>query len=186
MKFQLSETIWWWIEPCGEAPLLDCADGWTFFEGTGKCYRYIVAKLNWPQARDTCNNYAPANGELASVPNSATNDFLRKLTAVPGADYIWLGGYRSVDLGVWYWTDGTPWGYDAWSAGQPSPGLNVTWKLDSVCLSQSNGSLSHIGSNYGLVTEVKYLQWLTSLPYFGVKLSQVVHTGEFPMGVGHM
>ena len=20
MKFQLSETIWWWIEPCGEAP----------------------------------------------------------------------------------------------------------------------------------------------------------------------
>ena len=22
MKFQLSETIWWWIEPCGEAPFL--------------------------------------------------------------------------------------------------------------------------------------------------------------------
>ena len=21
VKFQLSETIWWWIEPCGEAPL---------------------------------------------------------------------------------------------------------------------------------------------------------------------
>ena len=22
MKFQLSETIWWWIEPCSEAPFV--------------------------------------------------------------------------------------------------------------------------------------------------------------------
>ena len=22
VKFQLSETIWWWIEPCGEAPFI--------------------------------------------------------------------------------------------------------------------------------------------------------------------
>ena len=27
MKFQLSETIWWWIEPCGEAPFYSlCLD----------------------------------------------------------------------------------------------------------------------------------------------------------------
>ena len=26
MKFQLSETIWWWIEPCGEAPFYEVSE----------------------------------------------------------------------------------------------------------------------------------------------------------------
>ena len=107
-----------------------------------------MAKQSWPQARKTCQVYVPANGDLASVPNSATNDFLRKLSAVPGAEFVWLGGEKTG--GVWQWSDGTPWGFDAWSAGQPSAGSGV----NSVCLSLSNNT----GVNGYSKMEVKYLR----------------------------
>ena len=107
-----------------------------------------MAKQSWPQARKTCQVYVPANGDLASVPSSATNDFLRKLTAVPGAEFVWLGGEKTG--GVWQWSDGTPWGYDAWDKDKPSAGSGV----NSVCLSPFNST----GANRYSHREVKYLK----------------------------
>ena len=53
--FQLSETIWWWIEPCGEAPFVDMlsAIGGTmglltgFSIISGVEILYFAAKIAW-------------------------------------------------------------------------------------------------------------------------------------------
>ena len=52
-----------------------CPEGYEFFEGiTTKCYRYNEEELMWPNATHVCNQ---DGGELASIPDAATNEVLR-------------------------------------------------------------------------------------------------------------
>ena len=56
-----------------------CADGWTCSYHNGLCYKYQSTKLPWTEARAHCQGLS-AGGDLASVPDQATNDFLTTLT----------------------------------------------------------------------------------------------------------
>ena len=59
------------------------------------------------------------NGDLASIPNQATNDFILSLFHNPSG-IQWIGGYDYDEEGVWKWLDGTPWQYQNWNTDQPS------------------------------------------------------------------
>ena len=75
------------------------------------------AQKNWNEARSTCQE-AGQNGDLASIPNQETNEFIVsffQITASP-----WIGGYDYNEGGVWKWSDGTPWQYQNWDTNQPS------------------------------------------------------------------
>ena len=56
------------------------------------------------------------NGDLASVTDSATNQFLRGI--LPENEYTWLGGFKTQ---IWSWVDGTAW--SSWNSGvEPDDG----------------------------------------------------------------
>ena len=101
-----------------------CSQGWTPFPGTGRCYKYHSERKKWQEARSVCQSVSAGTGELASIPDQATNDFLKHLPSVVGV--TWVGGTDSVDHGAhgssegkWKWSDGTTWGYESWGSGQP-------------------------------------------------------------------
>ena len=102
-----------------------CSQGWTYFPGTGRCYKYHSERKKWKDARSTCQSDPAGTGELASIPDQATNDFLKSLPSV--VSFAWVGGTDSDNQGThdssegnWKWSDGTVWGYESWGSGQPS------------------------------------------------------------------
>ena len=92
------------------------------YSATGSCYKYFPRLLNWDDARAYCQENVPYNvGDLASIPDAGTNDFLQ--TLIQDA-YIWVGGLRD-ESSSWIWSNGTPWGYTSWHEGQPNNGGGV-------------------------------------------------------------
>ena len=94
-----------------------CDPGWTYHETTNKCYKYDQTKRRWPDALKSCIS-SNHSSTLASVPDSATNDFLADLSGGSGY-WTWLGGYLD-DQGDWQWTDGSTWAYTKWSPNEPN------------------------------------------------------------------
>ena len=103
------------------------ADGWTKFNG--HFYKYNSERKYWNDARRSCQAEAPNSvdvvtniGDLASVPDEATNIFLSSLTPGPGTTF--LGAERDVETLAFAWTDGTPWSFTSWDLSipdQPEP-----------------------------------------------------------------
>ena len=91
-----------------------CAAGWTYSNHTGLCYKYQSTKMPWTEARVHCQDLS-AGGDLASVPDQAANDFLTTLTTEPS----WIGATDEGSEGSWRWSDGSAWGYQNWSPGNP-------------------------------------------------------------------
>merc|ERR1712154_571026 len=80
----------------------------------GKCYKYFKSWKSWSEARASCQ---AAGGDLASAGDEATNDFLSGLTSFRA----WIGGRRVATASrEWIWTDGTTWGFENWSWGNPN------------------------------------------------------------------
>ena len=107
-----------------------CAPGWTPFEHTGRCYKLLTGAVSWAAARSVC---AEHQGDLASVPDQVTNDFLSSLSTASA----WLGG-SAADSAGWTWSDGTPWGHTNWSPGHGQP-HNQAGDQDYLVLEQSSG-----------------------------------------------
>ena len=87
-----------------------CPSGWPYFNWN--CYKYFEETLSWKEARDHCMNNG---GDLASVPDQKTNNFL--LTLISSRAFI--GGTRN-SSGQWSWTDGSPFTFTHWAPGNPS------------------------------------------------------------------
>ena len=101
------------------------------YSATGRCYKYFPHLLSWDDARAYCQDNVPYNvGDLASIPDAGTNDFLQ--TLIQDA-YVWIGGFKNSSS--WVWSDGTTWGHTAWYDGQPNNGggiqTHVAFNLDS-------------------------------------------------------
>ena len=98
---------------------LDCASGWSGLLHTGKCYKHVPTKTTWPDAWASCQKLAPS-GNLASIPDKTTNDFLTKLAN----DKFWTGGFQA-SSGKFVWMNGDQWtGYTSWAPGEPTGGSN--------------------------------------------------------------
>ena len=58
-------------------------------------------------------------GDLASIANQATQDFI--VNNIRTTDYTWIGAESKSN--AWSWADGTPWtGFGNWESSQPVAG----------------------------------------------------------------
>ena len=86
-------------------PEATCPGGWFLF--AGRCYKYFNTTVDtWLEARNLCYSMG---GDLASVPNQETNDFL--VSIIRSSAFV--GGMK---LGNWTWSDGSTFTY----TNQPS------------------------------------------------------------------
>ena len=99
--------------------MLDCAFGWTGLVHTGQCYKHVSSNATWTDAWRSCQNLVPA-ANLASIPDTTTNDFLTKL----GTGRFWTGGFKA-SSGKNVWVNGDQWtGYASWAPGEPNEGVS--------------------------------------------------------------
>ena len=139
-------------------PFSGCSPGWTFFPHTSRCYRHFSKAKTWENARDFCVASSLHYGDLVSIPDQATNDFLTQLSDV----ISWIGATDAASEGNWQWSDGTPWGYESWAAGEPNNG-------------------GGLGQNYGAINYFSTGLWDdddSNRPFFCQYLSFFIWTGD--------
>ena len=98
-------------KPCIMYNVRFCDQGWTFSHHTFGCYKFFSGTKSWSAARRSCEGHG---GDLASISDQATNDFIKRLGSTP--QQAWIGTKRPWRT----WTDGTPWCYENWNAGEPN------------------------------------------------------------------
>ncbi|KAM4634074.1 macrophage mannose receptor 1 [Polymixia lowei] len=71
----------------------------------------------WADARADCVNQG---GDLLSITDPFEQAFIHgRVQLSPTGISLWMGGHDSVTEGGWEWTDGSPFRYIRWSAGNP-------------------------------------------------------------------
>ncbi|MEQ2275125.1 hypothetical protein XENORESO_021066 [Xenotaenia resolanae] len=86
-----------WNEKCGS---------WTSDPFNDYCYLFnYLSMRTWAEARADCVNQG---GDLLSL-----------IQQSPTGISLWMGGHDSVTEGGWEWTDGSPFRYIRWNAGNP-------------------------------------------------------------------
>ena len=100
---------------------LGCADGWTIFDHTGRCYRFFSdgGGNTFEENLRACEAEPFFNSILASIPDIQTNDFLKELSEGNDNGGAWIGGLQDNNE-VWMWSDGSLWtGFANWGPDQP-------------------------------------------------------------------
>lgn len=108
------------------------------------CYRFVMVQQNWSVAEADCVAWgkAPGLGHLASIADATENAFVQ---AMAGAG-IWIGASDATTEGVYVWSDGSAFAFDAWAGGEP----NDDGTEDCVVL-QPNGQWRDTECNNGHV-----------------------------------
>ena len=85
----------------------DCPNGWHEFEKWNKCYRYFSTRTSWLKAQTDCRNNG---GDLASIDDQDSNDFITGTVAEEVVDQAFIGGRQFAENGYgadhWAWIDG--------------------------------------------------------------------------------
>ncbi|KAK5617685.1 hypothetical protein CRENBAI_001663 [Crenichthys baileyi] len=98
-----------WNEKCGS---------WTSDPFNDYCYLFnYLSMRTWAEARADCVNQG---GDLLSITEPFEQAFIQGLIQqTPTGISLWMGGHDSVTEGGWEWTDGSPFRYIRWNAGNP-------------------------------------------------------------------
>ena len=99
---------------------LNCGDkGGVYFSNTGGCYVLSETVLDW---YDASREFKKNGGDLATIANQDTHDFLVNNVKIPARS--WIGAEKNTY--VWSWADGTPWtGFNEWYSHQPNNAFGV-------------------------------------------------------------
>nr|XP_046274501.1 galactose-specific lectin nattectin-like [Scatophagus argus] len=94
-----------------------CCDGWTHFED--RCFRVVDTSATWSDGESACISHG---ANLVSVENEHEHQFLMSLAHKfsPHAGAVWTGGNDAVEENTWRWSDGSPFSYHKWNAGEPN------------------------------------------------------------------
>ena len=100
--------------------ILNCGDkGGVYFSNTGVCYVLSETVLDW---YDASREFKENGGDLATIANQDTHDFLVNNVKIPARSWIGAEKYTY----DWSWADGTPWTrFNNWASGQPDEGPGV-------------------------------------------------------------
>ncbi|XP_051907364.1 macrophage mannose receptor 1 [Hippocampus zosterae] len=98
-----------WNEKCSS---------WTADPFNDFCYLFnSLSARTWAEARADCVNQG---GDLVSITDPFEQAFIQGVIQVsPTGISLWMGGHDSITEGGWEWTDGSPFRYVRWSAGNP-------------------------------------------------------------------
>ncbi|XP_026154124.1 macrophage mannose receptor 1 isoform X2 [Mastacembelus armatus] len=98
-----------WNDKCGS---------WTSDPFNDYCYLFNYLSLRtWAEARADCVNQG---GDLVSITDPIEQAFIQGVIAQsPTGISLWMGGHDSITEGGWEWTDGSPFRYIHWNAGNP-------------------------------------------------------------------
>uniref|UniRef100_A0A3Q4HAJ7 C-type lectin domain-containing protein n=1 Tax=Neolamprologus brichardi TaxID=32507 RepID=A0A3Q4HAJ7_NEOBR len=97
-----------------------CQSGWREYEN--KCYFFSTDTKSWLEANEF---YAEAHctreqGDLLSITEPFEQTFIQALIQQsPTGISMWMGGHDSMTEGGWEWTDGSPFRFIHWNAGNP-------------------------------------------------------------------
>ncbi|RVE65935.1 hypothetical protein OJAV_G00121150 [Oryzias javanicus] len=98
-----------WNDKCGS---------WMFDPFNDFCYLFnYLSMRTWSEARADCLNQG---GDLVSITEPFEQAFIQGvIQQSPTGISLWMGGHDSVTEGGWEWTDGSPFRYIRWNAGNP-------------------------------------------------------------------
>jgi hypothetical protein len=77
-------------------------------------YTYFPGTVTWTDARNRCR---ATGGDLASIHSAQQNADVR---AACGSHSCWIGLSDAQTESVWLWSDGSPFDYNNWRAGEPN------------------------------------------------------------------
>ena len=86
--------------------LTDCLH----FDLTDKCYTLSKVTTSWDDARKACQGTPGAKGDLATVADQETMDFIEN--SFKSISSTWIGGEKISD--EWSWADGTAYIKTCW------------------------------------------------------------------------
>ncbi|XP_076581431.1 type-2 ice-structuring protein-like [Chaetodon auriga] len=94
-----------------------CPSGWA--PHNDLCLNYVPTPMTWAQAEKHCQGQG---GHLASVHSFREYHEIQMMIKIRTHLYTvtWLGGYDVGREGVWFWSDGTPFKFNSWAAGEPN------------------------------------------------------------------
>uniref|UniRef100_A0A3Q3MM55 C-type lectin domain-containing protein n=1 Tax=Mastacembelus armatus TaxID=205130 RepID=A0A3Q3MM55_9TELE len=97
-------------------PQCDLANGWTQYGSN--CYKLKAdTRKSWAAARYDC---VQDGGDLVSIASAGEEQYVTGVIAQsPTGISLWMGGHDSITEGGWEWTDGSPFRYIHWNAGNP-------------------------------------------------------------------
>ncbi|XP_005917437.1 macrophage mannose receptor 1 [Haplochromis burtoni] len=98
-----------WNDKCGS---------WTADPFNDYCYLFnYLSMRTWAEARADCVNQG---GDLLSITEPFEQTFIQALIQQsPTGISMWMGGHDSMTEGGWEWTDGSPFRFIHWNAGNP-------------------------------------------------------------------
>ena len=85
------------------------------FDLTDRCYLLSKETASWDDARKACQGTPGAKGDLATVADQQTMDFIEKNLKI--SSNTWIGGEKVSE--EWSWADGTAWNYTNWRSSEP-------------------------------------------------------------------
>nr|XP_021324868.1 galactose-specific lectin nattectin-like [Danio rerio] len=82
------------------------------------CYLLITLSMRrWADARSDCLNQG---GDLLSITEPFEQGYIQAVIQnIPTGVSLWMGAHDQVTEGGWTWTDGSPFRYINWAAGNP-------------------------------------------------------------------
>jgi len=93
---------------------VDCPGSGSFKDSIAHhCYRVNTSKLTAAQASVACQM---VGAHLAAITSALELEVVNP--HLPGD--TWIGGSALAMLGIYTWSDGEPWGYAPWRAGEPN------------------------------------------------------------------
>ncbi|XP_047200502.1 macrophage mannose receptor 1 [Hippoglossus stenolepis] len=98
-----------WNDKCGS---------WMSDPFNDYCYLFnYLSMRKWAEARADCVNQG---GDLISITDPYEQAFIQGVIQTsPTGISLWMGGHDSITEGGWEWSDGSPFRYIRWNAGNP-------------------------------------------------------------------
>jgi len=104
---------------CDHACVVECPPPRHKHPSTHHCYWHRTTPHSWDDARQWCTSRG-LGWDLAAITSESERDWVDQVVD-PQGDY-WIGANDIVTDTVWQWSNGEPWGYDAWGNDEPDNG----------------------------------------------------------------
>lgn len=102
-----------------DACVVECdGPGESKHPSTFHCFRYVASPLGWAAADAACAAWggAPGKARLASI---RSDQELANVLVITAAE-AWIGASDQATEGVYAWSDGEPFDFEAWASFEPS------------------------------------------------------------------